>query len=245
MSKINVTSLRPRSLLHWTGLPVKAFLALVARVAALLPEPGRGRPWALLLDNRVLLAAIAWRTNLTHRQLADLFGVGVATVHRILDRLTPLIGKLLEPPGGSRSDLWVVDGTLIPVEDHTQTECSKNYRRSVNVQFTFRARDRRVIAVGDAWPGNRNDIVVFRATMAEQVAGHRLTIGDGAYRSAPEVITSKTKSKPFAKRRARAEHGIARLKDYRVLRQHRRRGDTINDTTRAVAVLHNLKIDSA
>jgi hypothetical protein len=78
--KISVTSLRPRSLLHWIGLPVKAFLVLVARVAALLPEPGRGRPWALLLDNRVLLAAIAWRTNLTNRQLADLFGLGVATV---------------------------------------------------------------------------------------------------------------------------------------------------------------------
>ncbi|MCJ0872493.1 hypothetical protein [Streptomyces sp. AP-93] len=59
MSKINANSLRPRSLPHRTGLPVKAFLALGARVAALLPTPGRGRPWALLLDNRILLAAIA------------------------------------------------------------------------------------------------------------------------------------------------------------------------------------------
>ncbi|MGW0392156.1 hypothetical protein ACWDYJ_14950 [Streptomyces sp. NPDC003042] len=31
---------------------------------------------------------------------------------------------------------------------------------------------------------------------------------------------------------------------YRALRQHRRRGDAINDTIRAVAVLHNLKIDN-
>jgi hypothetical protein len=201
------------------------------------------RPWTLLPDNRVLLTAIAWRTNLTHRQLADLFGIGAATVHRVIDRITPLTVQLLEPPGGSRSDLWVVDRTLIPVEEHKVTACSKNYRRSVNVQFTFRACDRRVTAVGDAWTGNRNAIIVFRATMADQVAGHRLTIGDGAYRSAPEAITSK--SKPFAKRRARAERGIARLKDYRVLRQHRRRGDTINDTARAVAVLHNLKIDCA
>ncbi|MDO0913919.1 transposase family protein [Streptomyces sp. DT2A-34] len=68
----------------------------------------------LLLDNRVLLAAIAWRTNLTHRQLADLFGVGVATVHRILERLTPLVAALLEPPGGSRSDLWVVTADSSP-----------------------------------------------------------------------------------------------------------------------------------
>jgi hypothetical protein len=176
--KISVTSLRPRSLLHWTGLPVKAFLVLVARVAALLPEPGRGRPWALLL------AAIAWRTNLTNRQLADLFGVGVATVHRVIDRITPLIAGLLNPPDDHRSKVWVVDGTLIPLHDQTKTAKSKNHRRPVNV-------------------------------------------------------------KAFAKRRARAEHGIARLKDFQILRQHRRRGDTINQTSRAVAALHNMKIDCA
>lgn len=125
----------------------------------------------------------------------------------------------------------------------TTAACSKNYRRSVNFQVTIHARDRRVIAVGDDWPGNRNDIVVYRATMADQLAGHRLIIGDGAYRTAPDVITSKTKSKAFAKRRARVEHAIARLKDFQVLRQHRRRGKHFNDTARAVAVLHNLKID--
>ncbi|WP_338683262.1 transposase family protein [Streptomyces acidiscabies] len=244
MSKISVTSLRPRSLLRRTGLPVKAFLMLVARVAALLPAPGRGRPWSLLLDNRVLPAA-AWRTKLTHRQLADLSGIGVATVHRVIDRIAPLVAQLLEPPDNHRSDLWAVDGTLIPVEEYKQSARSKNHRRSVNVQLVFRVRDRRVVAVGNAWPGNRNDIVVFRATMAGRVAGHRLTIGDDAYRSAPEVVTSRNKNKAFAKRRGRAEHGLARLKDYRVLRRHRRRGDTINDTIRAVAVLHNLKIDYA
>ncbi|MGO4425658.1 transposase family protein, partial [Streptomyces sp. MCAF7] len=128
---------------------------MVARVAALLPPPapGRGRPWTILLDNRVLLAAIAWRTNLTHRQPADLFGVSVATVHRIIDRMTPLVAGLLEPPEGHRSDLWVVDSALVPVHDRTTAACSKNYRRSVNFQVTIRARDRRVIAVGDDWPG--------------------------------------------------------------------------------------------
>lgn len=123
------------------------------------------------------------------------------------------------------------------------TACSRNYRRSVNIQLTIREKDRRVIAVGDCLSGNRHDIIAFRTTMAHQVAGHRLLIGDGAYKSAPEVITTKNKSKAFAKRRARVEHAIARLKDFEVLRRHRRRGETINDTVRAVAVLHNLKID--
>ncbi|MDW6062862.1 transposase family protein [Streptomyces sp. FXJ1.4098] len=95
------------------------------------------------MDNRVLPAAIAWRTNLTHQQLADLFGVRLATVHRTIYRMTPLAAGLLESPEGSRSDLWVVDGTLVPVHDRTTAACSKNYRRSVNFQIPVRARDRR------------------------------------------------------------------------------------------------------
>ncbi|MGW3563190.1 hypothetical protein ACWDSL_04685 [Streptomyces sp. NPDC000941] len=97
-----------------------------------------------------------------------------------------MIARLSGPPEGSRAHLWVVDGALIPMEGHAVTACSKNYRRSVSVQITIRAMDRRVIVVGDSWPGNRNGIVVFRATLANQVARHWLLIGDGAYRSAPE-----------------------------------------------------------
>ncbi|MEV6155046.1 hypothetical protein AB0L53_32355 [Nonomuraea sp. NPDC052129] len=56
----------------------------------------------------------------------------------------------------------MIDETLISVHDKTRTAKSKNYRRSVNTQIVVRARDRRIIATGTAWPGNSNDIVVFR-----------------------------------------------------------------------------------
>ncbi|MGO4756962.1 transposase family protein [Streptomyces sp. 2MCAF27] len=124
-----MSTLRPRALPHWTSLTIKAYIVLVARVAALLPKPGRRRPWTLLLDNRGLPAAVAWRTNLTHQQLADLFGVRLATVHRTTDRMTPLIAGLLEPPEGQRSDLWVADGALVPVRDCTTAACSKKHQR--------------------------------------------------------------------------------------------------------------------
>jgi len=44
-------------------------------------------------------------------------------------------------------------------------------------------------------------------------------------------------------RRARVEHALARLKDWRVLRDHRRRGHALEDTMKAVATLHNLRIE--
>ena len=45
------------------------------------------------------------------------------------------------------------------------------------------------------------------------------------------------------RRRARVEHTLARLKDWRVLRDHRRRGHHLAQTVAAVAFLRNLKLD--
>ncbi|MFP1666365.1 helix-turn-helix domain-containing protein, partial [Streptomyces cavourensis] len=56
---------------------------------------GGGRPWCLPLADRVLLVAVYYRTNLTMRQLAPLFGVSPATVCRVIQRLRPLLA--IEP----------------------------------------------------------------------------------------------------------------------------------------------------
>ena len=52
-------------------------------------EARRGRPWGLPLEDRVLLVAAYWRTNLTLRQLAPLFGVSKSAVGRIIRDLAP------------------------------------------------------------------------------------------------------------------------------------------------------------
>ena len=49
----------------------------------------------------------------------------------------------------------------------------------------------------------------------------------------------------FCKRRAVAEHTIARLKDHQILRQCRRRGKAIDHAIAGVAALHNLKLETA
>lgn len=45
---------------------------------------GRGRPWWLPPAERVPLVAVYYRTDLTMRQLAPLFGVSPATVCRVM-----------------------------------------------------------------------------------------------------------------------------------------------------------------
>jgi DNA-binding MarR family transcriptional regulator len=50
-------------------------------------ELQHGRPWGLPLEGRILLVATYWRTNLTMRQIARLFGISKSAADRIIDHL--------------------------------------------------------------------------------------------------------------------------------------------------------------
>jgi hypothetical protein len=251
--RLRLTHCTSADLRCWTGLTGQQIQHLVEQLWELKPDAGRGRHWALPFADRVLLVVLAYRTNLTMQQLGSLFGISHAAAHRGITRLAQPLAQLLGPPATDRRELWVVDGTLIPVHDQKRTAKSKNYRRRVNVQIVCRARDRRIVAVGDAWPGNRNDIVVFRETLATTLPDHPRLSGDGGYRGSDRIRTPRRgpdgriikdrNYRRFRKRRAVAEHTIARLKDHQILRQCRRRGDAINHATAGVAALHNLKLD--
>jgi hypothetical protein len=184
-----------------------------------------------------------------------LFRISDSAVHRVIADFAPHLAALLGPPPTDKRESWLVDGTLIPVHDKKRTAKSKNYRRSVNAQVVCRARDRRVVAVGKAWPGNRNDIVVFRETLGKTLPAHPRLSGDGGYRGI-ETIRSPPRGpdgkiikdpayRPFRKRRAIAEHTLARLKDHQILRQCRRKGAGADYAIAGIAALHNLKLEVA
>ncbi|MFD8423538.1 transposase [Streptomyces sp. NPDC059466] len=251
--RLRLTHCTSADLRAWTGLTGPQMHRVVERLWATAPDAGRGRRWALPFPDRALLLVLAYRTNLTMQQLGALFGISDSAVHRTVDRLAGPLAALLGPPPTDKRELWLVDGTLIPVHDKKRTAKSKNYRRSVNVQIVCRARDRRVIAVGDAWPGNRNDVVVFRETVGKSLPAHPRLSGDGGYRGENRIRTPRRgpdgriikdrNLRRFRKRRAAAEHVIARLKDHQILRQCRRRGNGIDHAAAGVAALHNLKLD--
>lgn len=123
----------------------------------------------------------------------------------------------------------------------------------MNVQDVVRRRDRKVVYVSDAWPGNRNDSVAFRATVGHVVSEHPRLIGDGGYQGVAGVTPPKRGPdgriirdkawRRFRKRRATAEHVLAELKVWSVLRDCRWRGTGIDQSVRAVVALHNLRIE--
>ncbi|MFG2227624.1 transposase [Streptomyces sp. NPDC048644] len=237
------------------GLSLRQFGRLVAALRREGVDPVRkGRPWGLVLEDRVLLVAAYWRTNLTLRQLAPLFGVSKSAADRIVDDLGPRLA--LQPRKRFRKDtVLIVDGTLVPTRDHSVAEQSKNYRYSTNHQVVIDADTRLVVAVGRPLPGNRNDCKAWELSGAKGAVGRTTVIADGGYRGTGLVIPHRREpgqvELPAWKEehntshrtvRARVEHTFARMKSWKILRDCRLKGDGVHQAMLGIARLHNLTL---
>lgn len=183
-----ITASEPSWITPFTGLSPRTFGRLVTTLRREGADTVRpGRPWSLLLEDRVLLAAAYWRTNLTLRQLAPLFGISKSAAGRVIDHIGPLLA--LKPRRRFRKDtVLIVDGTLVPTRDHTIAEQSKNYRYSTNHQVVIDAHTRLVVLVGRPLPGNRNDCKAWAESGAKAAVGKTTTIADGGYLGTGLVI---------------------------------------------------------
>ena len=126
----------------------------------------------------------------------------------------PVLASTLRPAADTSNYPWIIDATLIPVHDQS-------------------AHRRRVILAGKCWPGNRNDVIVARATLAHLLTATR--------QDSTGPIIRDHRYRTHRRSRAGIEHVIARLKDCQTLRQCRRRGDAISHTLQIIAGLWNLK----
>ncbi|MGK4578835.1 helix-turn-helix domain-containing protein [Kitasatospora sp. HPMI-4] len=72
-----------------TGLTEEDFEELLEtlRSRAETDGPRAGRRWTLSLENRVLLVTTYWRTQLTMREVATVFGVSKSAADRIVGHL--------------------------------------------------------------------------------------------------------------------------------------------------------------
>ncbi|MBZ4324588.1 transposase, partial [Streptomyces huiliensis] len=238
-----------------TGLSPRCFGKLVTvlrREGA--DQVRRGRPWSLTLEDRVLLVAAYWRTNLTLRQIAPLFGVSKSAADRIIDHLGPMLA--LQPRKRFRKDtVLIVDGTLVPTRDHSIAAPSKNYRYSTSHQVVIDADTRLVVVIGRPLPGNRNDCTAWEESGAKAAVGRTTTIADGGYRGTGLVIPhyrrhgedelpawKEEHNASHRKVRARVEHVFARMKNWKILRDCRLKGDGVHHAMRGIAHLHNLAL---
>ncbi|MDN3269705.1 transposase [Streptomyces sp. MA15] len=250
-----ITASEPSWTAPFTGLSPRQFGKLITALRREGADPVRkGRPWSLSLEDRVLLVVAYWRTNLTLRQLAPLFGVSKSAADRIIDHLGPLLA-LQQRKRFRKDTMLIVDGTLVPTRDHTVAEQSKNYRYSTNHQVVIDADTRLVVAVGRPVTGNRNDCKAWELSGAKDAVGHTMVIADGGYRGTGPVIPHRRErgqselpdwkdehNRSHRKVRARVEHAFARMKTWKILRDCRLKGDGVHHAMLGIARLHNLTL---
>lgn len=174
----------------FTGLSARQFRKRVQVVAGQGGEQtGTGRRWGLPLEDRVLLIAV-YRTNLTLRQVALLFGVSKSAAPRVVEHLAPLLAQAPVTKRHGVDTVLFVDGTLVPTHDRKVTAQSKNYRYSVNLQVLIDADTRLVVAVGRPVPGNHNDCTAFRDSGIDRSCRGDSVMADGGYHGNRQVRSS-------------------------------------------------------
>ncbi|MGN5382306.1 transposase family protein [Streptomyces lasalocidi] len=213
----------------------------------------RGPPWSLPLKDRVLMVAAYWRTNLTLRQLAPLFGISKSAADRIIDQLGPMLA--LQPRKRFRKDaVLIVDGTLVPTRDHRWPNSPRITGTPPTTRSSFTP-----IPASSSWsaeplPGNRADCKAWEESGAKAAVGNTTTIADGGYpdtglemphrrRKDGELSARKgAHNKSHKQVRARVEHALARMKSWKILRDCRLKGDGVHHAMRGIARLHNLTL---
>jgi DDE superfamily endonuclease/Helix-turn-helix of DDE superfamily endonuclease len=250
---------RPEWVPVFSGLSMRQFRTLVRIVAARGGEQtGTGRRWGLSLADRVLLVAVYYRTNLTFRQVALLFGISKSATGRVVDHLAPMLVLAPVKKAHSPDTVLIVDGTLVPTHDRSMSASSKNYRYSVNMQVVIDANTRLTVAIGKPTPGNHNDCSAYRDSGVDQQCEGAQVMADGGYQGNPMVIMPYRKPRDGSdlpdwkddlntvhKRiRARVEHALAHMKSWNILRNCRRKKDGIWHAASGIAQMRNLAMTS-
>jgi hypothetical protein len=243
-----------------TGLDREQLTELTARVYTRLGGwTSNGRPFALGLFGSVTLVVSLLRENLTQSFAGAAFGVSQSTVSRGWDLLRPLIEPALAefvatPAQIAGTSSVLVDGTLIPTWDWRDRDdlfSAKHNDHGINLQVAGMWSGHQLVAVGDPVPGARHDAHAWAASgLAERLAdfdiigdlgylGLRLTTGT---RKPPGAELSEDRmhaNKALNQFRARMEHIIAHLKNWKML-SHRYRGplDKLGEVIRAIVALH-------
>lgn len=162
---------------------------------------------------------------------------------RVIQRLGPL--PALAPvsrPCDAADRLWIVDGTLVPVRDRRVGSSSRNYRFSANVQVIIDADTRLVIATAPPVPGTTQGWPrTARPSPSRATAPTSTARWWCRTTNAPTGLLPGEEADTAAHRkvRARVEHVSGRMKNYKILRDCRQRGDGLHHAVQAVALMHS------
>ncbi|MGW9597537.1 transposase family protein [Streptomyces chartreusis] len=134
------------------------------------------------------------------------------------------------------------------MRDRSVAPFSRNYPFSANMQVIV-DETRLVIAAARPVPGTTADAHAERASgLARHCRGVTVPISTAGWRcrttNAQAAVTAGRggRQRGHGNVRARVEHAIGRMKNYKILRDCRQRGEGLHHAVQAVAAMHNLDL---
>lgn len=158
-------------------------------------------------------------------------------------------------PRPRKDTVYIVDGTLVPTRDRSVAASSKNYRYSINLRVVIDANSRMVVAISLPLPGNRNDCRAFTESGVNRSCRGTPVIADGGYQGTGLLLPHRKRrgqmrlspqqeaeNTVHRRARARVEHALSRLKNWKILRDCRLKGNGVHQAMLGIARLHNLAL---
>lgn len=233
-------------------------------------QPGAGPKHKLTLADRLLMLLMYYRTYTTHAFLGFLFGVDDSAVGRNINPLQPLLAGIFRIPERKvalesdeiRELFFDATERAIPRPSRRQKRfySGKKKRHTVKHQVVVvrkrkqkgQRRRVRIAAVSPVFPGSTHDKKVYDRTRVVTPRGVPRT-GDTAYlgtglgtptrrpRKGRLTARQRARNRRVSKRRIVVEHGIGKMKVWRVAAEryrNPRRSHTL--MMKNIAGLHNV-----
>ena len=238
---------RVRQFRSLTGVPAETFHEMVERLRphwrerVVEPKNRSGRPWGVGgLADHLLVLLILYRCAITQDFLGCLYRTDKSTVSRSLRRIEGLVARVLGVKRRIRvsreeAEALIIDCTEQPIQRPSRKQrcwySGKKKRHTIKTEIAV-AENGRIVGVSKPAPGRVHDLEIRRRGPPLPKAAH--VYADSGYqglqdhRSGVEIPYKKTKTRPLTKDerdynhalsrfRVRVEHGLARLKSFRIL----------------------------
>lgn len=243
-----------------TGLTQVQFRELRDRLLTVMGpwQSMSGRPRGLSFEEALRAALMYFRLNVAQEVIAELWGIGQASVSRYIAAFEVSIAEVLDDAVPDLTEevegrVVLIDGSLCPTwsySDAPELYSGKHHTTGYNHQFVSYL-DGTLVHISDAQPGSTHDAKAFTRAGLDALVTPETAIADKGYLGRP--VTVPKKKPPHGELldwhhqfnttinalRAAIERAIAHFKNWRIMHtDYRRPNRTYPNAFNAVRALH-------